>query len=484
MALRAELTVMLVSAVAVLVFTALKAGNSSFTHDESLTYRLYVHLSWCDLLSHAESYTNNHMLNSMAMKVTECAFGPGEFALRLPNLVALLVYLVYAALLVRPLGPVIGTLTYLCLVFAVQVIELFALARGYGLSFGFMLMALYHAWRSLVTGAWLHVVLAQVTAVLAVLSSFVLLHFVMGLAGALPMVVLLCPAEAGERVFFLRALKRHALLLPLTAALMVWPLYRVASGNGFEFGHARGIVNDTFASMMLAAFPGVSFTGAVIFGVWYAGVGLCVLLLVHALRVRRSGDLQGRWPARPPVLLYQAVLPACLLVIVLQHAILDTPYPEVRYSRYLVPLAVLFLGAVAALVARGRWQRPSVLFMFVAACASVIAFIRLSGYRTSAEWRYDMDTDRVMAMIRSDLSAPGTGTGPVRLGHVWLLEPTVNYYRQRDGIARLRPAHRNGPDYTEDYLVLPDSLLGRQDPYRYRLIGCFEHARLWLYRHE
>ncbi len=476
---------MLFAGLGVLVFTILKAGYSSFTHDESLTWRLYVHLDWCTLLAHKEAYTNNHLLNSVLMKWSECAFGSGEPALRLPNLVALAIYLAYGALLVRPLGPWIGAFTFLCLCTATEVIELFALARGYGLSFGFMFMALYHAWRSLATGRWRDVLLAQVGTSMAVLSSFVLLQYALGLAAMLPFVVLVFPAaDRDRRAIFLRALKRHALVMPALVLVLAWPLYRVAMENRFEFGHDRGIVNDTFASVVLAAFTHVHVGGAVIFTLWYVGMAISAFLLGHVLWLKRKGALVSEWPARLPALLYWGMLPAVLVVIVLQHAMLCTPYPEVRYSRYLLPLAILFLGALAAWAVRQGGALPAILVMAIAASASVIAFVRISSFRSSTEWQYDMDTDRIMAAIGDDLSRDSTGTGLVTIGHPWLLEPTINFYRSRDGLSRVVPAHRNGPAFSEDYLALFDSMRYRVDTTRYRFIGEFENAGIRLYRKE
>ena len=73
------------------VFT--KANMASFTHDESFTYLNYPHQSFIDIISFNDWYTNNHILNSLFIKYSEQLFGNSELALRLPNLLLLLVYM-------------------------------------------------------------------------------------------------------------------------------------------------------------------------------------------------------------------------------------------------------------------------------------------------------------------------------------------------------------------------------------------------------
>jgi hypothetical protein len=478
---RSSWALMLISALGILVFTAMKAQRSSFTHDESVTWALYVHLPFSDLLAHKEAYTNNHMLNSILMKWSEAVFGNGELALRLPNLVALVIFLVYGALLVRPFGPVIGTLTYICLCYAGNVMELFGLARGYGLSYGFLMMTLFHAWRSLGTGRLLHVLLTHVGLVLAVLSSFVVLQFAVALMLVLPLVVLACTTETeGERRTFFRAVKAHAAMVPFTVIALWEPLRRVSKANRFEFGGSRGFIDDTFTSLTYSAFPAVPITEQDVRWVWYTFLVLFSVALAYIVvgRWRRKAE----WSERLPVMLAWSVLPATMLVIVAQHGLLGTPYPEVRFGKFLFPLAMLHAGALSAGVARHHLFWPATALLVWGAFASVRTFFQRTTFHTSNEWQYDMDTDLIMQAIATDMSRQREDMATVSIGHPWILAPGINYYRLTRKMDRVRPAHRNGPAYNEDYLVLADSMLAGFDSSCYQNAGHFANAGWWMYR--
>lgn len=480
---RLSIPVMVLSALGVLTFTMLKAGRCSFTHDESITWLEFVHLPFGDLLAHKASSTNNHMLNTMLMKWSEALFGNCELALRIPNLLALVVYLVYGALLLRPFGPIIGPLMYVCLCYATDIVELFGLARGYGLSFGFMLMALYHAWRSLATGSVAHVALMHAALILSVLSSFVTLQYAVVLVCLIPVVVILSPGRGKDGLRrFKRAIGANALILPFSV-LAVWePLWRLSTGNEFEFGGNRGLFGNTFASLMFAAFPAVSFNDPLLRVSWYGFLVTCAGVLVYTVRVRYGSAPSDHGHGNLLQLLAFGALPGTMIVIVAQHMLLGTPYPEARFSKFLFPLALLFVAASAKLASRHRLFWPTTLVLCCGAAASVKVFAGRSTFHSSDEWQYDMDTNLIVSAIQQDRSGNSSDRGQVTMGYAWLLAPTIDYYRLTKRLDRIPPAHRKGPTYNEDYLILADSMLVHMDRSRYETIGHYDNASWWLFR--
>lgn len=130
-----------VFATAIFVFLLAKAWLMPFVLDEATTFVEFVQT---DLLWPGDSHwtTNNHLLNTALTWVCYHLFGDAPFALRLPNLVAYLVYAWSVYQLAIRLST--GWLRY---VFAAGmygsmfIIEFFAMSRGYGLSFAFLLLA-------------------------------------------------------------------------------------------------------------------------------------------------------------------------------------------------------------------------------------------------------------------------------------------------------------------------------------------------------
>ncbi len=476
--------VMLVSALVVVVSCVRLASGRSFTHDESLTWLSYVHLPFGDLIAHKETYTNNHMLNSILMKWSEAAFGSGELALRLPNLLGLLIFLVYGALLFRQFGHVIGTLTYICLCYTAGVMEFFSLARGYGLSFGFIFMAQFHAGRSLVTAGPRHALLTHAALVLAVLSSFVVLQYAVALVVVIPLVVRLLPEQAVAAPAVLkRAVRIHGMLLPLTVLALWEPVRRVVHENEFEFGR-DGFLDGTFSSLAYAAFPSRHITSVDVYRLWFFFLFTTALAVAYFLvqRFGRNRSAHGDQPERIQSMLAWGVLPGAMVVMGMQHTILGTPYPEARFCMFLLPLFIVCMGALGAIAARNGLFWPACALLAWASFSSVRTFIERTNMRTSIEWQYDMDTKSIMEAVGGDLTKQRHALGTATIGHPWLLMPTVDYYRRTHRLHSLRPAHRNGPAWTEDYLVLADSMLAGFDSSCYVGMGHYPNAGLWLYR--
>ena len=161
----------------IFAYIATKATVSSFTHDESFSYLRYVSHSFMDLVSNKDAYTNNHILNTLCMKYSEMVFGNSALALRLPNLLLLIVFFVYAYLLLRNLNPVIGLCIFILMATNTALVDFFGLARGYGLSIGFMTMSLYALVHSFNEKRTRNLILFNIGTLLAIFSNFTLLTF-------------------------------------------------------------------------------------------------------------------------------------------------------------------------------------------------------------------------------------------------------------------------------------------------------------------
>src|SRR5436190_4783696 len=120
----------------VLLFTyvALRADRLSITHDEALSYQI---IKGDEGL---KGTANHHPLNTWLMSASFHLFGNSELALRLPNLLAFILYLVSCFYFLRNAPIWIVWLVSLPLLFFIEyLLEFFGIARGYGLSIGLML---------------------------------------------------------------------------------------------------------------------------------------------------------------------------------------------------------------------------------------------------------------------------------------------------------------------------------------------------------
>jgi len=170
-----------------IIYEVLRAVRVPFTPDEAGTFRKFVSTNILAVFSFASA--NNHFLNTLLTKFFYALFGPSELALRLPNLLAYLVYLVFAFLLLQRFAKtrILVVCGFLLLNLNPYVLDFFSLSRGYGLSLGFLMAGLYFFFLFLGDMASgeprdlrdLYISLAAVS--LAVLSNFVLLNVYLSL---------------------------------------------------------------------------------------------------------------------------------------------------------------------------------------------------------------------------------------------------------------------------------------------------------------
>src|SRR5665213_1523943 len=128
-------------------YTISRAFLLSFTRDESFTYLEYVRKGILVLSHYNTTSANNHLLNTWLMELSSKIFGISEFSLRLPNVLAHTLFLIYSAKLVAKLNSnllIIGS--FLILNLNPFLLDFFSLARGYGLSIALMMASLYYAY--------------------------------------------------------------------------------------------------------------------------------------------------------------------------------------------------------------------------------------------------------------------------------------------------------------------------------------------------
>lgn len=131
-------------AAAALAYVVARAIEVPFTYDESHSYLHYVGAPLRTIVFfHGDVDANNHTLNSLLMTLAARWAGRSELALRLPNVAAFAGYAAAALFLIRRLRHAGSrTLGAVLLLLNPFVLELFSLARGYGIALAFVLGSL------------------------------------------------------------------------------------------------------------------------------------------------------------------------------------------------------------------------------------------------------------------------------------------------------------------------------------------------------
>ncbi len=323
-----------------LVYVVLRAALVPFIHDEARTFQTYV-LTGEFLPFQAHWDAGNHLLATALAQISQALFGPGEFSMRLFNVLAFALYAWYAVRLASAITDrlVRGGLLP-ALLFTPFVIEFFSLFRGYGLSIAFQVMALHHLVRFLREGGRKQMVLALAATALATTASLTLLLQSLLMVG---LTALFIPMRArGARSWIV-----WILVGVLPTAFLAWCGVELAERGALYYGSTQGLVDGTAVSLL--------WNVAGLWSRWLVmGIGVVAVALfwpaLHVLAQRRFNGSDTLLAVCSLLLLGEA---CGRLVLGEGFGML---YPVDRTAMHLVPL---FLIACAAWIDRAAEQRRS-----------------------------------------------------------------------------------------------------------------------------
>ncbi|MCA1751717.1 MAG: ArnT family glycosyltransferase [Cryomorphaceae bacterium] len=347
-------------ALAVFIYVVLRAIFVPISHDEAVTYLLYVQRG--HFLPHNMIWdANNHILNSVLMYPVYKIFGVHILSLRLPNVMAFPVYAFFIYKLLSKLrSHLVFYLGAMALLSAPLLLDFFAQARGYGISMATFAGGLYFMNRYFSTG-------------LPKYQWFVWLFFSLTLAANMSMmnsylIALGLIAVMAVRKFGFSNLKGHLLpyaiggLLPF-AGFSIYAMAMRQRGLLY-YGEKDGFVEITVR--LLNKF------------VFYSD-DLFLARVVAVLGVIFGGYLIFLWVKRQLHSPDTGTISAVFLLgnaagaILLCH-LLEVNYPEDRTGLYFVPLFIL-----AATFAFDSVVAKVPLMKFTALSLAVIPVLAITG---------------------------------------------------------------------------------------------------------
>lgn len=552
-----------------------RAAHQSIAHDEACTYNWFI-ASPANVFNYDP---NNHVLATYLEMACVAALGASELTLRLPTLLATLLYVGAVVLLVRIAvpSPTWAVATGALLLLNPLVLDYLVQARGYGLALAFLLWGvdltllalLVRRGDAVATRRWW--LLASLALGLCVASSLAFLIvagcFAAGVAtvwwareartsagGDRPDVPVWVPAPAAAVLLIaylplvVKVLVSHAAArweqlarrlasagalaptppfpgaLPLPAPWLVIAVSapvvalacaglvavarRAARGRdavrqpaGRRARHRRSRVLTwlTLAAALAVAVAAVpvasrlarrymyvgSGTAAETVETWFeaslardhnssqepflpptrwpASVGVVLvvsaaavlgLLLLAALRLlleMRQAGRDGLAAPRLAALLVAGTVSAAAAAYLAAHLVVGLHYPPPRAAVYVPPLT----SAALALVLYSWRGRPRAITVLAAAVALALAARYVQQWRPDRFWGDTLDANARTAFERISALAASRGGPPVRVGGLWVFEPSLNFYRQTRGASWMAPYLRvsnPNPD-AYDYFV-------------------------------
>jgi hypothetical protein len=469
--------------VSVFSYIVIKASISSFTHDESFSYLHYISTSFMDIISFKDWFTNNHILNSLLMKYSEKLFGNSEFSLRLPNLLLFIVYLVYSFLLFRKNSKLLIVSIFLLLCTNNALVDFFGLARGYGLSFGFMLMGLYHFIQSYYNQKTKNIILFHTAALLAILSNFTLLDFYLALLLIYNVLSIVdSKIISSEKYHFFNSNKIHIIPLLIIIIILYEPVRRVIMNSNLDFGGKIGFYSDTVESLVNYCIHGYGLSA----DVWVvAKILFTIILLTPTVIIIRMIIIKDEnfFKNQKGLIISNLLFLFISIAIILQHILFKADYPIARFSLFLLPLYIIHFGFILSYISSYYKKTVTILAMSLALISSASFVLKADLYLCS-EWKYDMETKNMIQKLTEYHSKNSTDTAKIKLGIDWIFEPAINFYIQTKDVKWLLPADRNGISVNDDYCYVFSESFKLMDSNRYIVVAEFKKANTVLLKNK
>ena len=443
-----------------------RAITQSIVHDEALTYQIYLAgpaARIFDLFS-----ANHHFLNTLLMKLSVSTFGLSEWSMRLPALAGAALYFAavyristreFRSALASWLAAGLLTLNPFTLDFMVA-------ARGYGMGLALLLWALAvllsysrepdHRPGDLLKGG-LALGLAVAANLIFVVPATLLVALTPLLPkGQRPAGIPAAIAGRGKKIAHAKQEKNlsasfwlHFALPAICVVVLLFLLAPLSNVISADLYVGASSFRDSLRNLVdvcvnhASSGPANSVLAyerdAIAFGFVPA-----VLLAAVFVGLRRGNPL---------LLLVSGTAIGSAVVLLSLHLAMKFPYPVDRTGIYfacLVPLALI--GLAEAGLAGNALAKTAGTAGFSLSALLVLQFLLQFNTGFFWVWRYDADTRRIIGQISSWEANKRHGSVQVR--SPWQLEPSLNFYHDRNHLTWMQPATREPLAAGADYYVL------------------------------
>jgi hypothetical protein len=433
---------MVATAVFALVWLIVRAKIQSVTIDEANT-------CWWTIFPASPAYwlasANNHVLNSVLIRLSTTVFGFSPFTIRLPALCGACLYISACLYITRLLGRRLLQQwpLFVCLVFNPFVADYLVAARGYGLALAFLtamialLGMLYFERRR--TSVALVCALASGFAGLSFSANFVFVY-VDAFTWLAIVAVAVCHVRwdfelsQRERLISYRRICLAAILPGLLVVLLVSA--PSALGMRHEYlNYGAHSLKEMMKSVTSPSFRAwnpyilnplfkscANFLAAKLVAILIIAGAICLGSVVY-------DQLRNRDFRRRPELLFAANLLLIWCLTLLAHwwglRFFDLLLPKARTAISFVAVAFLFLGVLGSNRSESAASRWSVKALQGALLVCALYFLGSMRLTYFDEWKFNAD----MRQIYSLLSCYNRNFEIRKVGTMYLYTDTLNFYR-------------------------------------------------------
>ena len=443
------------------VYCVLRAYFVGIVHDEAYTFEYFIKGEFKEIISQQHTTLNNHMLNSVLVKISYMLFGAHVFFLRLPTLLLFGVYLVYTfKLLKRTLSPLLLLPSFIILCSNPFLLDFFSLARGYAGAITVMMVCLYYTGEYIsgrctsIRNLWR----IAITSSLTLLFHFGMLNFFVPFAGIfMTWLFLRAIFDKDKSTTVLRkffSLAWRPLLVYGLLAIYVIPLiiHFKEKGEFTVWMPNNGSLHDSIASLLSTAsylkYPSIGYDTWVKVSCFI----FFVLMSLWTVIVLTSILFKGKIKYPPFAVFSWAIIIVITIFILLQHVLLKNDFPIERFILFAWPLLLLPLVYLF-----GVFYQMHSSFIFIAiicALGCVLHLVYSANFSYALTWSYDAKVKTVINRLEEiHKQYPSMD---MNVGCTWKMEPQMNYYRFYKGLYWLRAFHREGFNKRQQFYYVFD----------------------------
>ena len=368
---------------------------------------------------------NNHFLNTVLIKFFTSVFGTNQFFIRLPNILAYCLYAYYSfrILELSSKSTLVLITGFLLLNFSPYLLDWFSTARGYGLSYAFMMGSVYYLLLYSRDVKFRYLCFTMIFSSLSVLSVFSMLNFFSAVLLLLALLIVINLKKTGWRKGLIH-FGTVVIFSALLALLIFKPILELKAANQFYFGGDNGYWKDTI----------VSACRHFLYNRWHINheqiAWILLILVLTAFLTKVYASIRYR-----DFDLKELLLPLCLIFIPplisgVQHYLLGTLYLTQRTAFFLFILALLSL--ILVLDSLVRYQKIRVFSHITLIILSIfmsIHFIKSSNTRSIIEWSSDQDNRAALFALKNYSSDMGISP-PVKFYTTNMHFYSIDYYNR------------------------------------------------------
>lgn len=334
-----------VIAISIFIFQFYKAAVTSFTYDESSTYIYGLQSSIGSILGFNYASANNHLVNTILMKLFSGVFGNSELVLRLPNLIAFSIYLYFGFLILKRIEINLLFPSFLIMIFNPFMLDFFSLARGYGLTLAFTVWGIYYFMIFIDKNEISYFRRSLIIFSIAVIGNFSFLYFYLTTVS----IVLLLS-------FFRKQLDFRAVLTPIwkiSLALFLiisYPIIKLIKTNQLYHGGNIGFWQDTVYTLVDYSLYNGNYKSAVFGFVINTVFVLFIIFIIISL-------INLFWNVKNNISLKYLTVSTSILFLIyvsttLSNYLFDVKYLIGRTAIFLIPIFLICTVSLLALIYR------------------------------------------------------------------------------------------------------------------------------------